>query len=91
MRSLALVLGLVFATTASAQSVGDVVTVNEDVRSLRFPDADVTGPTFDEGQSATVLYVMDGRVRLRRGNDYGWVDGSVVALPEPVAIELDDE
>jgi hypothetical protein len=50
----------------------DVAPIAE-IASARFPDAQVTGPTFAAGESVRVLFVDGARVRVRKGDRYGWV------------------
>jgi len=92
MRSVIAAIVLLVPALAIAQEVGDEVVLGEDVRSLRFPDADVTGPTFDEGDSVTVLFVTGDRLRVWKGNDFGWINASAIAAPAGQEdATLDDE
>jgi hypothetical protein len=59
----------------------------ETTRGDRFPDADVAGANFEEGQEVTVLFVMGDRLRVRRGDQYGWIakaSAVATAAAEPV-------
>ena len=79
MRVLIAIIALFVATPALAQDVGETVVLGTEIRSMRFSDADVTGPTFQEGEEATVLYVLGDRLRLRKADRYGWVSADVIA------------
>lgn len=83
MRLVVSLFALVLALPAAAQEVGDVVELAESANSLRFYDADVTGPVFEAGVALRVLYVEGDRVRLRRGDRYGWVNWSELVFEAP--------
>jgi hypothetical protein len=55
--------------------------------SQRFPDADVAGPVFAAGTRLEVLVREGDRVRVRAGEDYGWVSASLVTAVAPEGAE----
>jgi hypothetical protein len=57
--------------------------VQVDTPSKRFADSDVAGPTFQEGAAVIVLVEDGARVRISKGDDYGWVPKSVLGESMP--------
>ena len=71
---------LIFGHVAWAS---DVVYPTAEVTSVRFPDADTVGPTFAKDARLEVL-VQDGeRLRVRDGDNYGWIDAAAVTSEAP--------
>jgi hypothetical protein len=64
---------LLLAAPAFAQDAGETAVMAETTRGDRFPDADVAGANFQVGTEVTVLFVMGDRLRVRRGDQYGWI------------------
>ncbi len=89
MRTLLFALGLLVSFSASAQEAGDTVFAARDVETKRFADAPAAGPALSLGDRLTVLYVDGDRVRISRGDRYGWVAADALTAenpnPEPVA------
>lgn len=82
------------APEGPAIAVGEAVFVTEDVRSKRFVDTDLSGPSFEANESVKVLYLDGERARVRRGSRYGWVDASLLTADNPAAgapIDIDIE
>lgn len=78
---------LLLLSIAFAQEPAEQAWLVEDAPSLRFPDAEVAGPEFDAEQRVTVLFREDERVRVRSGNDYGWVPAEVLTTEAPEGAE----
>jgi len=72
------------AQDADSVDLGATVFPITDVHSVRFPDVTVTGPLFLANQSVTVLYVEADRLRVRKGDRYGWVPREEVTTEAPV-------
>ncbi len=62
-----------------------------DVDSKRFADDDTAGPTFKAGDELLLIVTDGSRVRVRRGDRYGWVPASAVTAeaPAPAPASLD--
>ncbi len=88
MMSALLLVGLSVSSAPSAwaqdHATGDEVFMVSETRSERFADADHAGPTFRDAESVTVLYVEGDRVRVRKGDRFGWVDATKVTADSPV-------
>lgn len=74
---------LAWAQDAAGLTRGDTVWVVEEIRSERFADAAVTGPVFRPGEPVTVLFVEAARLRVRKGDRYGWVPSTAVTSEDP--------
>lgn len=89
MRGLLLVVGLLWSGIAWAE--GDVWAKAE-TKSLRFPDAQTAGPTFQKDTRLQVLVREGDRLRVHAGDSYGWIaaaDVTDVAPPTPAFSEAD--
>lgn len=82
MRMFSVLVALIFSGSAFAE---DVVYAVGEVSSVRFADADVKGPTFAANAQLDVLLRDGARVRVRAGDDYGWVAASSVTATAPAA------
>ncbi len=88
MRIVLSLVALLLAVPAFAQEVGETAVMAETTRGDRFPDADVSGANFVEGQEVTVLFVMGDRIRVRRGDQYGWITkANVVSTVDAPPVE----
>jgi hypothetical protein len=75
----ALVLALLgLSLPAAAQSQGEQMKLLEEVDSKRFPTDGTPGPTFQKGDLVTVLWVEGDRLRVFRGNRFGWIPADKV-------------
>ncbi len=81
MRTLGLVVGLIFANSAFA---ADIVWMTEDVQAKRFLGEAVVGPFFSTGTRLDVLVREADWVRVRKGGDFGWVEAKSVTEEEPI-------
>ena len=82
MRILVLIVGIVLGNSALA---ADAVWMTEDVQSKRFLGDEVVGPFFATGTRLDVLFREGDWVRVRKGEDYGWVEAKAVSEEEPIA------
>ena len=82
MRTLSLVFSLLYAASAFA---AETLVTTEDVQSVRFVGETIEGPFFTSGAKVTVLAKEGDWVRVRKGDDYGWVERSRLAenAPQP--------
>lgn len=69
------------ASPAVAQELGEAAVISETTSSIRFVDADVPGPIFNEGDAVILLYRVSGQSRVRKGNQYGWIPSTAMADP----------
>lgn len=75
----------------------EIVWATDTVESVRFADADVKGPTFEAKARLEVLFRDGDRVRVRRGDSYGWIPAAKTTATAPEGAEteapsqLDDE
>lgn len=77
------------AETEAAAVLPERVWAIEAVESMRFPDADVVGPRFEEDAELEVLTAEGERYRVRLGDKYGWVAITAVSTEEPAAPAFD--
>ncbi len=89
MRIVLSLVALLLTVPAFAQEAGETTVMAETTRGDRFPDADVAGANFEEGSEVTVLFVMGDRIRVRRGDQYGWVAKANV-VPTVDAVPAED-
>lgn len=82
-RSMMILVALTLGADALAE---DAYTIAE-TPSTRFPDADVAGPSFDANLRVEVLVHDGDRLRVRDGDDYGWIAASAVtaSAPDPMS------
>jgi hypothetical protein len=78
-RSLVLVLTLAFGADAFAEDAF----VTAETPSKRFPDADTAGPTFAANTQVEVLVHDGARVRVRDGDDFGWIAATAISADAP--------
>ncbi len=59
--------------------------------SLRFADAEIAGPLLAAGEMVFVVCEDGTRLRVRRGNTYGWIEANAVTeeAPAVAAPEID--
>lgn len=55
------------------------------VEAVRWPDAPQVSVTLAEGDQVAVVYRMDGLVRVRKEDRYGWVPADALAAEAPAA------
>jgi hypothetical protein len=75
---------LLFVALAFAENPrGSVRYVVADVVGARFPDADTAGPMLATGDMVIVLFDDGARVRVRKGDGYGWVAAEMLSETAP--------
>lgn len=66
-----------------------VASTTDAAPSKRFAaDESNTGPTFDPAEALRVLIREKGMVRVRSGDDYGWLPAAAVVAENPKATTL---
>ena len=74
----------IWLSFASAQeATPEVVWAKAEVKSVRFADDTVAGPTFERNAQLEVILREGNRVRVRQGDDYGWIPASTVTTEAP--------
>jgi hypothetical protein len=63
----------------------------EDATALRFPDAEVPGPELDANERVTVLFREGDLVRVRAGDEYGWVPSAKITTTAPEGATIPTE
>jgi hypothetical protein len=81
-RVLGLVVGLIFANSAFA---AEIAWMTEGVQAKRFLGEEVVGPFFEAGTRLDVLVEEGEWIRVRKGEDFGWVELKSITKEEPVA------
>lgn len=77
---------LLFVMAMAIPSVGwaqDVVWATAETPSVRFPDAEVAGPTFSANERLTVLARDGARIRVMGSAEYGWIPAAAVTATMP--------
>ena len=82
---MSLIVALWMSSIALAQ---DTVWAVEDAPSKRFTDAELSGPPIFTNDRLVVLYRENGLIRVRKGNDYGWIAETAVTDVEPEGLNL---
>ena len=62
--------------------------VIEDVQSKRFSDKDLPGKSFLAGDAVQVLFETNQLIRIKKGNNFGWVPAATVSDEAPAPPEL---
>jgi hypothetical protein len=79
------VISILLLTVAQPAWAQEAAWVAEDAETVRFLDDDTAGPALNEGDRVTVLFREGDLVRVRKGERYGWVAGSVLTDAAPEA------
>jgi hypothetical protein len=79
-----LILLVVLLVPGLAWAADEVVWTLTEATSTRFADRDVAGPVFKAGTKLVVLVHDGDRLRVRDGDDFGWVkEASTTTMPPP--------
>ncbi len=81
MKRLLFVVAMAFPSVGWAQ---DAVFAKAETASVRFPDAEIAGPTFSANARLTVLAREGDRIRVMGNAEYGWIPATAVTdvMPE---------
>lgn len=80
---------LLTALALAENPQGSVRYLTRDTASVRFADAETPGPALIAGDMVIVLFDDGARVRVKKGEGYGWVpaDALAEAPPAPPVVE----
>jgi hypothetical protein len=77
------------APEAASAAGPEVVWSIAETESRRFPDADTAGPKFAPSTRLEVLVRDPARLRVRSGDEYGWVPVAAVTSTAPEGMDED--
>jgi hypothetical protein len=82
---LSITIMLVTVALAPSAWAQEAAWVTEEAETVRFLDDDTAGPALDEGDRVIVIFREGDLVRVRKGDRFGWVAGSVLTDTAPEA------